>query len=261
MKEKLPKKVQSFVNSYFNLHLGGKKVPCPYYINIKKIRQRMGLRVLIGKGTPEEIIQESLIYEKLRGVDFVSMTVTEIRDFVIKRHIGIDCSGFVVHVLNSWLDHLGKKHIQAYIKFPKQSLYRRIALFLRPVENISAYILTNEENTIHIKNLNNIRCGDFIRLKGLKSGYHILMLSEITRNKGKVYSFKYIHATRWYNKEHGVRKGEVIVKNVKDPLYKQKWTDFLNGKNWTFEEVLKDKEYSQVRRLSKLPIYSSKVRN
>ncbi len=259
MKEKLPKRVQNFINSYFKLPLGGKEVPCPYYINIKKIRQRMGLRVLIGKGTPEEIKQESLIYEKLRGTNFYNMTIEEIRDFLVKRHIGIDCSGFIVHAINSWLKEIKKKKLCKYIKFPKQSLYRKIARFLRPVENIPANILTNNDNTIHIKNLNNIRCGDLIRLKGLKGGHHVMMISEVTQEKGKTISFKYIHATKWYEKQHGVREGEVIVRNMKEPLYKQKWTDYLNGRNWTYEEIKKDKEYSQVRRLINLPIYSGKI--
>ena len=258
MKETLPKNVQKFVNSYFNLNLGGKKIPCPYYINIKKIRQRMGLRVLIGKGTQEEIIQESLIYEKLRGTNFYDMSIYEIREFLVKRHIGIDCSGFIVHIINYWLKGINKKNIWKYIKFPRQTLYRKIARFFRPVENISAFQLTNKDNSTPIKNLNNIRCGDLIRLKGLKGGYHVMMISKVIQNKGKVNSFKYIHATKWYEKQHGVREGCVIIKNVKEPLYKQKWTDYLNGRNWTYEEICKDKEYSQVRRLAQLPIYSTK---
>jgi len=259
MKKSLPRRVSNFVNSYFNLPLGGKKVACPYFINIRKMRQRMGLRVLIGKGTPEEIIQETLIYEKLRGANFFDMTEDEIRDFMVKRHIGIDCSGFIVHVLNRWLKTLNKKRLWKYIKFPKQSLYRRIARLLRPVENISVTTLTNSENTKHIRNLNNLRCGDLIRLKGLKGGHHVMMISKLIKEKGIVKSFKYIHATRWYKDKHGVREGEVIVKDVNSPLYKQKWMDSLNGKNWTYEEVLKDKNYSQIRRIEKLPIYSGKI--
>jgi hypothetical protein len=255
MIEKIPLQVSEFINLYFNLPLNGKKVTCPYYINIKIIRARMALRVLIGKGSPEEIIQECLIYEKLRGVDFRKMSISEIRDFMVKRHIGIDCSGFIVHILDYWLKSIQKKHLWKHLKFPKQNLYMNISRLFRPIENISAYMLINKSNSSQIKNLNNIRTGDLIRLKGLKRGYHVMLISEIDKSGGKVKSFKYIHATRWYTNEHGVREGRVIITNTDLPLYKQKWTDILDGKNWTFEEILKDKNFSQIRRLKNVPLY------
>jgi hypothetical protein len=261
MTEKLPKQVQQMINNYFNLPLNGKCVPCPYYINIKKHKQRMGLRVLVGKGTPEEIVQESFIYEKLRGVDFSSISIDEIREFMVKRHIGIDCSGFVVHVLDHWLRSSCKRHLWKYIRFPKQNLYRIFARIFRPVENISAKTLTNEENTIHIKNLNNIKCGDLIRLKvpkrakSLKDSYHVMLISEIEKENGKVISFKYVHSTREYDRNHGVREGKAIVKDPAAHLCKQEWKDELNGKNWTLDEIHADKEYSQVRRLKNAPLY------
>lgn len=261
MVEKLPKKVRSFINIYLNLHLNGKKVPCPYYINIKIAKQRMGLRVLIGKGTPEEIIQESLVYEKLRGVDFNKMNVQEIRDFMIKRHIGIDCSGFVVQVIDYWLQEKGKRHLWMYLKYPKQSLYRKIARFLRPVENISAEMLTNDENTIPIKNLNNICVGDLIRskvpkrLSNLDDMNHVMLVSDTKCENGKVTSFKYVHSTRLYGEEHGVRTGEVIVKDAKRDLCYQEWKDVKDGKCWTKDEICSNREYSQVRRFKNVPLY------
>lgn len=252
MIEVLPKRIQQFVNLYFSLLLNGKKVPCPYYINIRKLR--MGLRVLIGKGTPEEIIQESLIYEKLRGVDFDKMSVSQIRKFMVKRHIGIDCSGFVVHILDHWLLSIGKKHIWKYIKFPKQSLYRKIATFLRPVENISADILTNDQNSSNIESLNNIKVGDLIRSKGLEDGFHIMLISKVRKEKAKLTEFEYIQATRFYDDQHGVRKGNVKITNPQGILSQQRWGDEYKGRNWTYEEICIDKEYSQVRRLKNVPL-------
>jgi hypothetical protein len=253
MKTSLPKQAQEIINEYFNLKLNGKKVPCPYYINIRALR--MGLRVLIGKGTPEEIIQESLIYEKLRGVDFNKMSVSEIREFMIKRHIGIDCSGFVIHVLDFHLRGKKKKHLWSYLKYPKQNLYRKIARFLRPVENISVEFLTSDLNSEQIENLNYIQPGDLIRLRGLKGGFHILLISEVLKHSGRVDSFKYVHATRWYNNAHGVREGEVQVKDANKSLSVQKWKDEYHGRNWTYEEVCKDPKYAQVRRLKNVPLY------
>ncbi|MBN2015529.1 hypothetical protein JW766_01735 [Candidatus Dojkabacteria bacterium] len=261
MIEKIPEAAQNMIDRYFNLPLNGKKVRSPYYISIKKFRQRMGLRVLIGKGSPEEIVQESLIYEKLRGVDFNFMTVEEIREFLVKRRIGIDCSGFVVHVLNAWLRGKKKKNLCNYLKFPKESLYRKIARLLRPIENISAEQLTSDLNTTPVKNLNNIRTGDLIRSKlpkrseKLLDRFHVMLIIEVDRTNGKVNSFKYAHSTRGYDDAHGTRTGEVIVKNASKPLCGQEWSDEYKGRNWTKEELCADKEYGQVRRLKNVPLY------
>ncbi len=248
MKKKISKHSLKMIDDYFNLPLNGKKVPCPYYINVRKLR--MGLRVLIGKGSPDEIVKESLIYEKLRDKDFSKMTVDEIRNFLTKRHIGIDCSGFVTHVLDYTLLKQGKKHLWKYLKHPRVNLYGKIARFLRPVENLSAETLTNDENTKAITNLDEIQPGDLIRAKGLrKNSYHIMLITEVEVEHDVVKSFTYVHSTREYADQHGVRKGKVIITDPNASLTKQKWTDEYKGRNWTYEEICVDPEYSQVRRL------------
>jgi len=252
MIHKAPDAVYDLINQYLNLKLDGKVIRCPYYINLRK--ERMGLRVLIGKGTPEEIIQESLIYEKLRGVDFSIMSEDEIREFLVKRHIGIECAGFVVHVLNAWLKTRNKKYIWNYLNFPKQNIYRIIARKLRPVENISAKLLTSDENTNEIRNLHNIMPGDLIRCTGIESGFHVVIIIETEKEEGKLISFKYAHSSRWYEKDHGVRIGKVKIINEKGKLWEQEWLDKHGERNWILEELQKDKNYTSVRRLKKINI-------
>lgn len=255
-----PEKVQAYIDLYFNLPLNGKKVPCPYFINIKKMKQRMGLRVLIGKGTPEEIISETLIYEKLRGVDLSSMSVDEIRRFMVKRHIGIDCSGFIVHILDYWLRSTNKKHLWQYLKYPQQSFYRRFSRMLRPVENISAHLLTGDFNTTEIKNLQDIRVGDLIRCrvpkrhKNLAPGHHVMIINEIEYENEKVVAFSYVHSTRQFDEQHGVRKGRVVVVDPKAPLHAQQWLEEYKGKHWTYDEICADPDYAGIRRLSTVPL-------
>jgi hypothetical protein len=260
MTEGIPQKVKSFIDGYFKIPLRGKLVRCPYFINIKKYKQRMGLRVLTGKGNPEEIQRESLIYEKLRGVNFANMSEKEIREFLTKRRIGIDCSGFVVHVLDFWLRTQRKKHLWSYLKFPKQSPYRWIARHLRPIENITAGLLTGDLNTAEVKDLNNIKPGDLVRSRlpkraeNLADRNHVILIYEVEKEDGKVRLFKYVHSTRGYAKEHGVRKGEVKITDPKANLCKQEWSDVYDGRNWTKEEICSDPEYSQVRRLINVPL-------
>lgn len=224
----------------------------------------MGLRVLIGKGTPSEIVKETLIYEKLRGVDLANMSKQEIRKFMVKRHIGIDCSGFVVHVLTAWLKGNKKKALWKYLRFPDNSLYRRIARFLRPVENISTQMLTEDLNSEQVKNLDEIRPGDLIRSrlqarsKKLKRGYHVLLITEVEKESGKTRQFTYAHSSRRYADKHGVRTGEVVVSDPLAPLCDQEWKEEYKGRNWTHDEICLDSEYSQVRRMVHVPLHNEK---
>lgn len=239
---KAPDECYKIINDYMNLNLGNKTVRCPYYINKKNIK--LGLRVLVGKGRPDEIVQEAKIYEKLKNICFDKMNENEIRDFLIKRHIGIDCSGYVVHILDNWIYSKQKKHLWNFIKNDKNGIIRKILYFLRPAENIKSTTLTGDLNSVKISNLNNVRPGDLIRAKGLKGGFHVMLIIEVYKDNGVVKKIKYTHSSRWFNNEHGPRFGEIFVKDPKKPLSCQKWSE-----SYTFDEILKDKEYSCVRRL------------
>jgi hypothetical protein len=93
----LPTAVFELIDAYMNLPLGGKAVPCPYHMNVRK--ERVGLRVLVGKGDPKEIVQEVKIWSKIKDFDLDKATNSQIREFMIDRSIGIDCSGFIVHIM------------------------------------------------------------------------------------------------------------------------------------------------------------------
>src|SRR5688572_2012122 len=99
--EKVPHQLQNEIGKYFILQLGGKKVPCPYYINTKVVAGN--LRVMSGKGTAEEIELETKIWAKVKGFDLETATVEDVRRFMTNMHIGVDCSGFVVNVLDIFM--------------------------------------------------------------------------------------------------------------------------------------------------------------
>ena len=252
MKFELPDYVQKEIKKYSELELGGKKVPCPYYINISK--ERGGLRVLVGKGSAEEISHEVQVWARLKGFDLNNATPEEIREFMVERKIGIDCSGFAVHIYNRWLKRSLGKRLVSCLKHPRNSLWARFRRALRSAENIAANTLTSEENNIKITNLNNIRPGDMIRLKGrVKNAHHLVIVSEVNGDvvgeEFKIKNFKYVQSARYYDDQHGLREGKVIITNPNGEIKDQKWTDVYKGKNWTYEELLKNYEDNGVRRL------------
>jgi hypothetical protein len=111
----LPPEPIKVINEYLNLQLGGKSVPCPYYMNVRK--DRMGLTALLGKGNPGEIEREVKVWAKLRGFDLEAASISQIRDFMRGKGIGIDCSGFIANVLSYWLFITTSKKLVKYMKF------------------------------------------------------------------------------------------------------------------------------------------------
>lgn len=266
---KIPDSLQQEIDRYFNLHIGGKTVVCPYYINPKMVKGN--LRVMSGKGTPEEIELEVKVWAKVRGFDLKNASAEDIREFLLQEKIGIDCSGLVANTLNNYMRGNGFGSLLAYLKFRDMSFVPRIRRFLRPIENIGANTITGESNTLVISDLNDIRPGDLIRAKGRqKNAHHVAMVTEVEYEpspdeelgnvgfkipddrqieKRKVIRFKYVNSHRYYESENGMRYGEVFINNPDGTLKDQDWHDDLNGRNYFMEDLLVDYEDNGIRRL------------
>lgn len=250
---KIPEAAEKVITDYFELPLGGKKVKTPYFMNIRK--QRGGLRVLVGKGKPSEIMRETKVWAQLKGLDLEKASSEQIRKFMLQQDIGIDCSGYVVHILNHWLKSEGKALLINYLKFFNNSLIAKLRRKLRPVENIGANLLTSELNCEKIEDVNQLRPGDFIRSKGLqKNSHHLLLIIEVHKKGDVVEKFIYTNASRHYGEHNGVRTSEVIIENPKAGLKEQKWQDLDNDRNYTYEELLKDYEDNGIRRLKNISL-------
>lgn len=241
------------IERYKNLNLGGKHVVCPYHINPKT--QRANLRVLAGKGNPEEIELETSIYAKLGGLDLENMSSQDIRKFMSKRHIGIDCSGYVVHLLDVYAKEKRGKRIWDYIKKPNRSnIYSKMRYKLRPVENIGVADLTSDINAEKISKISDIQVGDLIKTHGLrhKDGLHILLVIETVRDDGHLISFKYTNSNRYYGDGNGIREGEVQIEDETLELKDQNWVIDKGDKCYEYEGLLVNYEKNGIFRIKGL---------
>ncbi|MCA9382431.1 hypothetical protein KC660_03430 [Candidatus Dojkabacteria bacterium] len=241
------------IKEFEELPIGKKKVRCPYHLNPKS--QRANLRVLAGKGTPEEIVLETEIYAKLGGLRIDKMHEDEIRSFMQKRHIGIDCSGFVVHILDAYTLDKEKKHLWKFIRKEVSNPYQKIRYMLRPVENIGVADLTSEINSIKLQRITDIRPYDLIKTSALKQeeGLHVLMVTEVEKDSsGKTVSFKYTNSNRYYGEGNGIRFGTVIITDPISSLQAQRWLDDNDesGRNFVFDCIKKDFSKNGVYRLN-----------
>ena len=175
-------KAQKLIDNYLSLPFPGVEgARCPYFNNAK-LHARGQLRVLIGKGTPQEIVEEAKIIsiqyraglfdhdghcclhgehgEKPSiaspesGAAVTEAGADELRKFLIDHNLGVDCSGFATHILRAhFLETKGVDITKKFIKNISAPWWRKIIMRLRPMESLgvrSGY--ANDKNTEKLKN-------------------------------------------------------------------------------------------------------------
>lgn len=264
---------QQLIHDYLNLPCGTMQgIRCPY-INNARLGQRGQLRVLVGKGTPQEIVEEANIISRQYKAGVFDpnphhclceehsakpLTPEDIRKFLIDHHLGIECSGFVTHVLTRHFAETSHINLQKklYITSPLHIL-RWLISRLRRVENISVRTYTDDRNTTVVASdtvgwdYTKVQPADLITLleTGPRHTYNHIIL--ITENKDNV--LKYVHARAWPSEGrygHGVTEGIIKIKNPGKSLAEQEWIekDTVGDENGTFQEILQAKTV-EVRRI------------
>lgn len=269
----LSPKAEQLIATYLNLPFKGiLGVRCPY-LNNARLHQRGQLRVLVGKGSPQEIVEEAQIvsihyhhgiFDKNGDCclhddhDGHDTTAETIRTFLINNNLGVECSGFVTHVLRA--HYLETKKIDStklmHIVSPHHILRWFIACF-RPIENINVKTYTNDTNTTVIASDKNsfdstkLQPGDLITMLETGPGNkrnHIVLIREIAKNK-----LHYVHARAWTSEGkygHGVTVGTITITKPKGSLLDQTWEEkgVTGDKNETWLEA-KNARSLEIRRL------------
>lgn len=239
----LPPRTRKLIDRYFHLKIGRFDISCPYYQNItKKIKKP----VFAGKGLPEEIEKETIELFHKSGKNLEKFDEFSLRYYMVMLGLGIDCSGFVARVLDSFLQEKGLGGIKNNTKPKNNSLIEFLRHFVRIYSNLSADVLTNKTNCVEVKNLNAVVPGDLLRV-GRK---HIAIITEVEKVNSVVKRITYCHSTCDYFEQYGVRKGDILIVKPKKPLENQKWDEFYRGRNWMFEDFMSaDKSDRGIRRL------------
>jgi hypothetical protein len=247
---KLEGKARDMIERYLALPLGTKP-SCPYFNN-KRRKVRGGLRVVKGKGTPEEIAEETEICAKLARVKLADLSTDKLKEFLVSQDLGIDCSGFAYHVLNSLCQEKNGSSIQSYVRSIRTGFVGRLLARLRPAENIGVSSFRDDRNGFPIK-ASEAKPGDIVTFIGTgkdKTYNHILVVTGIDANEDGT-RISYAHSYAWpsdglYN--HGVREGDILVRgeNLLDGTWKEQGA--TGSDNYTFESARNAKEVT-IRRL------------
>jgi hypothetical protein len=189
----------------FILNLGGKKVPTPYRINLPYQKDRRKY----GKFNPSKLTHDTKEVAKEQNVNLEELSVEEIRQFMIKNQLGIDCSGFVYWIADYLLNQLGKGSMEQ-IGFPRAS-------------STNVELLTTDQFTIPVYKIEDIKPGDFIKFnKGGGGVPHILIILE--KNPQQII---YAHSSG-VSEIPGVHQGTIKITNDQTTLDQQEWPEKLN---------------------------------
>jgi len=258
----LSQKATQLIHDYLNLPFPGVgNVRCPYFNNARP-QQRSQLRVLAGKGMPKEIVEEAKIISIQYNHEIFDTEgnckickenkAEEIRRYLIDNGLGVDCSGFVIHILQQHFLEKNDINLTQELRIisPKK-IFRWLVSKLRPVENINVKTLTNNENSNKITQINNIEPADLIIM--LKTGPnhkrdHILLVTDVKHG-----IITYVNARAWSCEGkygHGVAEGLINIIKPDGGLLEQEWEELgkKEGENETYLEG-KNAEVMEIRRL------------
>lgn len=229
---RLPTSARQVVEAYFHIRVGKAVAACPYHINPGVWSAN---RALLGKGNPAEIEAAAAVCFERYAMPSTA-DPEQLRNLLLACGIGVDCSGFAAWVLNAHTKAVLSRSLWSCVKFP--GLKRRAVSTLRPVQNISANLLTNSRNARSVEDLAQVRPGDLIRASG---GHHVLVIIEVgLDSSGDTGYFQYAQSSCMYGSSSGVRTGYVMIKKPRGPLLAQEWFD--NYEQNIIEELIAESE-------------------
>lgn len=223
MVNSLPRPALKVIDNYWKLKAAENKyVRCPYFRNPRSGRDKWGLSVYAGKGSPQDIEIELKIIEKLEGKDFSRMQESEIRDIMKKRKLGVECSGFIARVLDGWTRAKHKKPIYSFIEFGG-GILKKIFSRMRPYTHINVSTFVDKKNSREIKNLSEIMPGDIIWFDNSTDHAAIITGTEKDKN-GNILKIYYAHSIL-EDENGGIKKGVIEFSSKKNDLSSQIWRE------------------------------------
>lgn len=255
MHKTIEKSARERIEGYLSLPVGSRP-SCPYFNN-RRHGNKSGLRVLRGKGTPEEIAEECEIAGLHTRTAVASLPADKLKEFLVDNGLGVDCSGFAYHVLEAALLERSGKRLSRQIKTHRTGIVGKFLARLRPAENAGVATFADESNSFEIEAAEAVP-GDIVVFLGTgkdKTYNHILVIAETEGTKDGLV-IRYAHSYAWPSDgkySHGAREGEISLSADdlrRDDILAGVWNEQgqTGERNYTFASARDAREVS-VRRL------------
>jgi len=227
--QSLPRSCLNVIDNYWRLKAAeGVFVRCPYFRNPQSGREKWGLTVYGGKGSPQDIETELRIIEKLENADFSRMRADEIRDIMKKRKLGIECSGFIAQVLDAYTRKRCAKPLHRLINFNRTGI-GWLFCKMRPYTHIDVETLVNQGNAQEIYNIQKIIPGDLIRFNTQID--HAAIITTVERDDSDLIKKIFYAHSVLEDKREGIKNGTIDFVNPDADLLSQKWQEEPNTGN------------------------------
>lgn len=226
--KKLGKNAWSLIDEYKNFNYNKATCSIPYFNNKTK-NYRAALAVNIGKGNPEEIKEELDSIVIKNKIDTSSLSSHDLKKILVDNNIGIDCSGFVYHVLNA--ESLENKNtpLKKRITF-SGNIINKIRAYVRPVANTGVSVLADNKNS-KIINISEVLPGDFITMTYLNNEDirdHIIVIHEVIYENSYPIKLHYSHSIAYAEDglySHGVRQNTIQIIDKENDIKKSTWLE------------------------------------
>lgn len=187
----------------FVLDVYGKAVPTPYRINIPAdehpVRQ--------GKSSPEVILAQLKKDAKDQEFNLKEASAVQIKGFMVKNRLGIDCSGFSYRMIDYLLKALNLPSLEKS-GFPH-------------VGRTNVALLTSSAHTTSIIQARLVRAGDLIKIGSQKKIPHCMIV--LDKNDQEII---YAHSSS-KTKVTGVHMDKIKLVNPDLDLEHQQWEEAL----------------------------------
>ncbi len=227
------------VKTYTEFTVGGKPVKIPYHL---ARGQRWQLWNFSSKGTPTQIKRELEKKAQDMGFDLHERSGEEISTFMKENKVGVDCSGFVFHVLDSLVKERTGKGLGAWVRRYSGVVgeMEKSLLSFGRVRRIGTKDLIRKLNAQPLTMLSEVKPGDLLwRTAKLLSApkrrrRHIMVIIKVEKDDrtGRLTAVHYAHSSR-DTAEEGPHVAVIEILQPEGWLEKQHWLEELkDGKNY-----------------------------
>ncbi len=228
----LSTEARNIIQDYLLLPFPGQTVNTPYFNN-QRTKTRAALRVLVGKGTPQEIVEEAHIISLRERLDINNAGNEDLKKFLVDQNLGIDCSALTYYILDAECRAKKLGPLKKLLKFSAvKNPFRNLLIKLRPVENTNVETLAHDNNSVLVA-MSDVQPGDMLLLWRTREDHalnHLLLICDVDQT-----TITYVHSFRWSKEgkyDHGVRQGTIEIIDPQKSWIEQLWTE----KNKTGEE-------------------------
>jgi hypothetical protein len=257
------------ISQYLHFQAGSAVCSVPYFNN-KTRGSRGALRTHIGKGSPQDIAEETETLLKLKHISPETLSDEALKKLLTDSAIGIDCSGFVYHVLNAESLEQKKGGLEKHLSFVQcPGVLGKIRGHMRPAENSGVVTFAHDENS-KVVSVNEVQPGDMItmlpgttveapfdHIKVVASTGaerdHILVVHQVEYSDAVPTKIHYSQAVAYPEDGvygTGIKQGTIEITDPSQPLLSQRWIE--NGFEGTSNRIFvrAQKSTTQLRRLN-----------